>query len=309
MLWCAGNLPRCRLPACLPTCLPTRLPARQPACPPARWLTLPRDFKADCNATNWTRQTLPVSPPYPHPHSQMVLSDGSQRRMEDVCVGDLVLTAGPGGLAAHQQQLEYRPVYLLAHAEQEIDAVFVHLMANASTSAGGEARTLSLRLSQQHYIPVRSVASADSSSAAAWSYKYARDVMVGDTVRVLDGQGMGVGEALVARVSISVERGLYNPLVFGGLPVVDGVVASDQSEWVLDGVVPADATPQLPRLYSALFAPLRWAYLALGPRVWGQVIAPAVAHLGHTYGSLLFLHLPALALAAAVVARKALPLL
>ena len=146
----------------------------------------------------------------------MMLSDGSQRRMEDVRVGDLVLTAGPGGLAPHQQQLAYRPVYLLAHAEREIDAVFVHLTANASTSAGSEARTLSLRLSQQHYIPVRGAGSSSSSSAAAtWSYKYARDVVVGDTVRVvLDGQG--VGDALVARVSIAVERGLYNPLVFGG---------------------------------------------------------------------------------------------
>ena len=55
-----------------------------------------------------------------------------------------------------------------------------------------------------------------SSAAATWSYKYARDVVVGDTVHVLDGQGQGVGEALVARVSLAVERGLYNPLVFGG---------------------------------------------------------------------------------------------
>ena len=90
-----------------------------------------------------------------------------------------------------------------------------------------------------------------------------------------------------------------------GLPVVDGVVASDQSEWVLDGVVPAAAVPQLPRVYGALFAPLRWAYLALGPRVWGQLVAPTVAHLGHTYGTLFFMHLPALALVA-VAARKVL---
>ena len=232
----------------------------------------------------------------------MTLADGSQRRMEDVRVGDLVLTAGPGGLAAQQQQLAYRPVYLLAHAEQHVTALFVHLTANATSATGATA--LSLRLSQQHYIPVRGAA-----DGAAWSYKYARDVAVGDTVRVLGGQGGGdaVVEALVASVARTVERGLYNPLVFGGLPVVDGVVASDQSEWVLDDVVPAGVVPQLPSVYGALFAPLRWAYLALGPRVWGQVIAPAVAHLGHTYGSLLFLHLPALALAV-VAARKALML-
>ena len=271
----------------------------------------------------------------------MTLSDGSQRLMEDVRVGDLVLTAGPGGLAPHQQQPAYRPVYLLAHAEREVDSAFVHLTtANASTGAGG-ARTRSLRLSQQHYIPVR------GPDAATWSYKYAQDVVVGDTVRVLGGGdgGEGVDEALVAHVSRVVDRGLYNPLVFGGalaclrclaaapdtprlgtpprahsalrahpvavllcdatgLPVVDGVVASDQSEWVLDDVVHGAAVPQLPRVYGALFAPLRWAYLVLGPRVWGQVIAPAVAYLGHNYGSLLVLHLPALALAA-VVARKA----
>ena len=140
-----------------------------------------------------------------------MLSDGSQRRMEDVRVGDLVLTAGPGGLAPQQQQLAYRPVYLLAHAEQHATSLFVHLIANATG-----ANALSLRLSQQHYIPVQGAGAADSSSAAAWSYKYARDVAVGDTVRVLDGQGEGVGEARVASVALAVERGLYNPLVFGG---------------------------------------------------------------------------------------------
>ena len=203
----------------------------------------------------------------------------------------------PGGAAA---AAGLPPVYTLAHTERHAAALFVHLTANTTG-----ATALSLRLSQQHYIPVR--CSPTFSSSAVWSYKYARDVAVGGTVRVLDGQGGAdaVVEARVASMERTVDHGLYNPVVFGGLPVVDGVVASDQSEWVLDGVVPADAVPQLPRVYAALFAALRWAYLALGPRVWGQLVAPTFAHLGHTYGSLLFLHLPALALAV-VAAREAL---
>ncbi len=74
----------------------------------------------------------------------------------------------------------------------------------------------------------------------------------------------------------------------GGLVVVNGVVASAHSDWVLDDLVPAAWTPALPRLYQALFRPVYWAYRLLGPRAmeaWnppqglanlaGQALVPA----------------------------------
>ena len=233
---------------------------------------------------------------------QVTLGDGSQRRMADLRVGDAVLSAAPDGTLAP------RPVYLLAHADAKAVAIFTELEIEieAGNSSAGSLSFRRLRLSERHFIPVR------RGGAGAWVFSYARDVALGDVVRAsvaaaaADAPGQPLRqhlqvlvEARVQRVRTIVDRGLYNPLVFGGLPVVNGVVASDQSEWILDDLVPVWVLPHLPTIYSTLFAPLRWAAAALGPRLWGETVSPAVAYLGHHHGMLLLVHLPAAAMALA----------
>lgn len=64
-----------------------------------------------------------------------------------------------------------------------------------------------------------------------------------------------------------------------------GVLASDQSEWLLDDLVPPAWAPRLPALYGALLWVGRAAYRVLGPqgvlRVDGAL---RITELGHTFG-------------------------
>ena len=68
----------------------------------------------------------------------------------------------------------------------------------------------------------------------------------------------------------------------GGNIVVDGVLASDQSEWLLDDVVPAAWVRHLPCLYVALQSPARWAYWVMGPaRLQALDAAIGIQWVGH----------------------------
>ena len=72
-----------------------------------------------------------------------------------------------------------------------------------------------------------------------------------------------VGSAVLG-VEVVEERGLYNPYTLGGMIVVDSVVASSHSAWVLDGLMDAaDLTHWTPATYQALFAPIRALYHVL----------------------------------------------
>ena len=87
--------------------------------------------------------------------------------------------------------------------------------------------------------------------------------------------------------------------------MVDGLLASDQSEWVLDDVVPAAWRRHLSALYGAVLAPLRGLYAALGPRGMLRLDAAlAISWWGHHYGHELLVQLPA-ALAAVAAAAWA----
>ena len=75
------------------------------------------------------------------------------------------------------------------------------------------------------------------------------------------------GFAAVHSISETMELGLFNPYVRGGNIVVNGIVASPHSEWILDNVVPSSLRGYLPHIYEAILTPIYYIYLAVGPAI------------------------------------------
>ncbi|KAL4429043.1 hypothetical protein ABPG77_006082 [Micractinium sp. CCAP 211/92] len=188
-------------------------------------------------------------------------------------------------------------------------------------------RTVQLQLSQEHFLPVcRSPVSGEcaaprlpglpailwaalkggggSSREASWQLRYARDVRPGMLVLVAPNSSSSSSSraaacsegsppraadlAVVTRVWLSRERGLFNPFVQGGTIVVNDVVASDQSEWLLDALAPASWQPALPAIYDALLLPARAIYWLVGPAAVRKIDAAlALSSAGHHLGMLL----------------------
>lgn len=52
------------------------------------------------------------------------------------------------------------------------------------------------------------------------------------------------------QVSAITKAGLYNPYTMSGNIVVNGMLASSHSDWVLDGVMPGCSAHLLPAIYK-----------------------------------------------------------
>ncbi|PSC74266.1 hypothetical protein C2E20_2665 [Micractinium conductrix] len=141
---------------------------------------------------------------------------------------------------------------------------------------------------------------ARGSSSGSWQYLYAGDVQPGMQVLVAapagaSGNGNGSAAAggalqvaVVTLVWSSFERGLFNPFVYGGTILVDGVLASDQSEWLLDNLVPPAWRPHLPAVYEAILVLGRGAYRVLGPELAIAVDSSlCITAVGHKLGRLI----------------------
>ena len=151
--------------------------------------------------------------------------------VRDLRLGDAVLD-GTGGAS---------PVYFFSHADAAVAARFVRL----ELAASGDVLTLS----PDHYVPVDGVPT------------YAKDVRVGDAVARWTGAGFEAD--VVAGATNVVAEGLYNPYTLSGTIVVDGVLASCHSSWILDGLVPPRVAAPV---YQRAFVVPRVAYKLIGPR-------------------------------------------
>ena len=158
---------------------------------------------------------------------------------------------------------------------------FAHKLAAPAASefvrlemAAGEA---ALEMTLKHLIPVVAADAAPASLASA-TYKRAMDVQVGDKVLLLSGADK-TATTRVAEVSstsrVSRADGLIAPLTTGGGHiVVDGVVASVHSDWILDPLFEAlGAVDKLHTAYEHTHGALaRAAYRLLGARVTNAAV-------------------------------------
>lgn len=143
-------------------------------------------------------------------HATVTLDNGRTKEMGQLEVGDRV-AVGNG---------DFSEVFMFTHQLPHTDSKFVQL----STTSGNV-----LKLTPGHFIPVN-----------GHQYKPAKEVRLGDTVRLMDGS-----ISTIIDIKTVVDIGLYNPQTTHGDIVVDGVVASTYT------------TTIPPKMAHALLAPLR----------------------------------------------------
>lgn len=182
------------------------------------------------------------------PADATVTTPGGEQLMQDLRVGDKVLTTSSDGT------LIFEDVYFFGHANAETVAKYVEL--------GLEGALKLLEISPKHFVPLCPV-TGQPCEYSEHVYKYAQETVPGDHLWVA-GANSTIELARVKEVGHTLSKGVFNPYTLGGSVVVNNVLASAHSNWVLDGLVPASATGYLPYVYQALFAPGRVLYNMLG---------------------------------------------
>ena len=172
--------------------------------------------------------------------------------MRELQLGDKVLTSSG----------TFEPIYFFGHADADL------VIATYVKVALGRGSTITL--SQDHFAVVYQAGVAKA--------VYAKHVQIGDTMKYWDGAQFQFDQ--VSAVRIVVDQGAFNPYTLGGDIVVDGVVASCHSSWVLDKFTPSSLFSYLPAMYQRFFFLARVAYGALGPT--GMQAAFGVGNTGFT---------------------------
>lgn len=174
------------------------------------------------------------------------LPDGVVKRMDELAIGDKVLTRAASGAVT------YSDVYLFGHQDQFSYTEFVALQLAVNK----------LYLSHGHFIPTASGASCTAENSAACSrlMKRAEDVRVGDLVWAVNAVTGQFDLEVVRQKSVEMRVGLYNPFTLSGDLVVNGVLASAHSDWFLDRVMPQSYVSQIPSIYQTIMSPMRAVY-------------------------------------------------
>lgn len=184
------------------------------------------------------------------------------KSMKDLRVGDKVLTVDTAG------QVRFDDIYFFGHADEAKKAVFVSL--TVTNPASKQAKML--ELSKKHFLPVCPVHGQN----CTWSERvhvYAEKIHRGDYVWGVSRQSAELLQ--VSSVGLVEKFGVYNPYSLGGNIVVNGVLASAHSDWILDEYM-SGYEKYLPSLYQALFLPGRWLYHLVGSEAadWLEVNNP-----------------------------------
>lgn len=191
-------------------------------------------------------------PAAPAPEKKCFPADASvetplgTKRMSELRVGDTVRSVNGAG------ESFFDDVYFFGHADASATAEYVALKFVET----------SLELSDRHFVPT----CPEHGMTCDWAQHvqaYAQDVHPGDYVWTASKKGMHLQQ--VQDSSLINKEGLFNPYTLSGKIVVNGVVASAHSEWILDSLMPLVYRRHLPAVYQAMFLPGRWLYHLVGP--------------------------------------------
>lgn len=178
------------------------------------------------------------------PDDAVVKTEQGPVMMDRLRVGDRVLSINSRG------RMSFDEVVFFGHKDTAAMAPMVALtMRTANT-------TRTLRLTSRHYLPVV--------TATGFRHMYAGQVSPGDKLVMAQDSQTIVGE--VVHKDVKIARGLFNPYTKSGYIVVDGVLASAHSEFLLDDFTPESMRHMLPHIYQALFKPMTLLYNTLGPK-------------------------------------------
>lgn len=174
--------------------------------------------------------------------------------MTELQVGDKILVEARGG------SLVYEDVYMIPHGELGRVAVFMKICTKSQKC---------VLLSPDHWIPTQA-----KKGVAPTALKESKKVKIGDKVKVLAGNGSMVWE-YVSSVDAEYATGLYSPYTLSGLLVVDGILVSSHSSWILDHMLERMNVPCAAG-YQTLFGSIRSVYRMLGARHFARILHPII---------------------------------
>ncbi|CAJ1418911.1 unnamed protein product [Effrenium voratum] len=181
------------------------------------------------------------------PSHALVRTPQGLKTMRDLRAGDRVLAADSKG------NLIFDEVYFFGHAEEQW-APYVKLQLSPSN-------TSELELSPDHFLHVCLTLPCTWASARSM---YASDVKTGNYVWTVSGTSSRLSQVMA--IAMVPRLGLYNPYTLSGNIVVNDVVASAHSSWILDELAGPRFRQYLPSFYQAAFLPGRCIYAVFGPR-------------------------------------------
>lgn len=196
--------------------------------------------------SSWERRLkkkCPASDGGCFPSNALVQTPDGQKQMHELRVGEKVLALDSAGA------LIFDDIYFFGHAQPNTLAAFVRL----------DIGEVSLELTGKHFIQVC------TKVPCHWDDRqtiYAEEVQVGQQVWLIEDTKAEV--CFVKSIQIVPRLGLYNPYTLSGNIVVNGVVASAHSSWLLDAWAPSWLQKHLAAIYQAIFFFGRCLYFVAG---------------------------------------------
>ncbi|KAI8109752.1 hypothetical protein M9434_001031 [Picochlorum sp. BPE23] len=183
------------------------------------------------------------------PGDSVVITPTGKEPISHLEVGDKVLTVSRMGLVIFEE------IYMLGHKDFHSVGLFlqIHTLSNAT-----------LRLTRDHQI------SFTSQVDKAPKYGPAAAVKVGDYVHVVSEDNTIVSLSKVTAVEEIFAQGYFNPYTMEGNIIVDGIVASCHSSFILDNLFNRMGI-SIPAGYQAVFAPLRVIFKAVGAKAFQHI--------------------------------------